>query len=63
MAAARAGGHTYALLVLVAAIWGFQPSCIKWLALEWSPVTITVVRYAIMSAALLAMHRRKSPAM
>ena len=63
MAMVAAGkGRIYALLVLVSAIWGFQPSCIKWLTEEWSPVTITVVRYACMSTVILIMHYRNSAA-
>lgn len=36
---------TYLMLVLAAAFWGFQPSCIKWLMEQWSPVTVSAVRY------------------
>ena len=46
---------TYFLLVLAAASWGFQPTCIKWLVGEWSPVTITFVRYVFLSMILLGM--------
>lgn len=46
---------TYVLLVLAAAAWGFQPICIKWLVPEWSPVTITFMRYVFLSAILMGM--------
>ena len=45
--------RTYLLLIFAAAVWGFQPTCIKWLVQEWSPVTITFVRYMFMSVILL----------
>ena len=35
----------YVLLILTTIIWGIQPLCIKWLVTEWSPVTITAMRY------------------
>lgn len=44
--------HTFILLLTAAAIWGFQPVCVKWLLAEWSPVTITAVRYFLFSAIL-----------
>lgn len=47
--------HTFALLLIASAIWGFQPVCIKWLLAEWSPVTITAVRYFLFSAILFVM--------
>lgn len=45
--------HTYMLLMLAAAVWGFQPSCIKWLREVWTAETIVVARYAIVTVALL----------
>ena len=53
---------TYFLLVLAAASWGFQPTCIKWLVHEWSPVTITFVRYVFLSIILLGMAWRQEGA-
>ena len=35
----------YGMLLFACAMWGFQPVCIKWLVAEWSPVTVTVIRY------------------
>lgn len=45
--------HTYMMLMLAAAIWGFQPSCIKWLREVWTAETIVVMRYAIVTVVLL----------
>ena len=45
----------YLLLALTAVIWGIQPLCIKWLVTEWSPVTISAMRYIFISVALLAL--------
>lgn len=36
---------TYGMLLFASAMWGFQPVCVKWLVAEWSPVTLTVIRY------------------
>jgi drug/metabolite transporter (DMT)-like permease len=46
--------QSYVLLSLVAAFWGFQPSCVKWLLKAWSPVTIIGFRYVILSIILIA---------
>ena len=50
---------TYFLLLFAAASWGFQPLCIKWLVAEWTPVTITAVRYFVISLILFAFLWRK----
>ena len=52
--AAESRARTFSLLIIASAIWGFQPVCIKWLLDEWSPVTITAVRYFLFSAILFA---------
>ena len=44
----------YLLMVLAAAAWGFQPNCIKWLAAEWMPATITFIRYLLIGILLLS---------
>ncbi len=44
---------TYGLLIMAAAFWGFQPSCIKWLLGVWSPETLTACRYFCMSLVLI----------
>ena len=49
----------YLLLALTAVIWGIQPLCIKWLVAEWSPVTISAMRYIFISAALLVIAVRR----
>ena len=49
----------YLLLALTAVIWGIQPLCIKWLVAEWSPVTISAMRYIVISAALLVIAVRR----
>lgn len=52
--------RTYMLLMLAAAAWGFQPSCIKWLREVWTAETIVVMRYAMVTVALLgAMYLRE----
>jgi drug/metabolite transporter (DMT)-like permease len=43
---------TYFMLAFASAVWGFQPVCVKWLVSEWTPVTLTVVRYAFISLCL-----------
>lgn len=43
----------YLLMTLSAAAWGFQPNCIKWLAQQWTPVTITVIRFFLIAIILL----------
>ena len=45
---------TYFLLLFAASAWGFQPLCVKWLVAEWSPVTITALRYVAISVILFA---------
>lgn len=35
--------------------WGIQPLCIKWLLAEWSPVTITAMRYLMISVILFGL--------
>jgi drug/metabolite transporter (DMT)-like permease len=45
---------TYFLLMLTAAIWGFQPLCIKWMVADWSPATITSIRYLAICAVLFS---------
>ena len=45
---------TYLLLVITTIIWGIQPLCIKWLVTEWTPVTITAMRYYFIGSALIA---------
>ena len=45
---------SYILLSLVAAFWGFQPSCVKWLLKAWSPVTIIGLRYILLSIILIS---------
>ncbi len=45
--------RTYLLLILTTIIWGIQPLCIKWLIAEWSPVTITAMRYYIIGIVLI----------
>jgi drug/metabolite transporter (DMT)-like permease len=44
---------TFGFLIVAAAFWGFQPSCIKWLVREWTPETLTACRYFLMSVLLL----------
>ena len=53
----------YLLLALTAVIWGIQPLCIKWLVAEWSPVTISAMRYIFISAALLVIAVRRGEAL
>ncbi|MGE1062968.1 DMT family transporter [Megasphaera paucivorans] len=43
---------TYFMLAFASAVWGFQPVCVKWLVAEWSPVTLTVIRYSFISLCL-----------
>ena len=43
----------YILLILTTVIWGIQPLCIKWLVTEWSPVTITAMRYFLIGSILI----------
>jgi len=45
--------RVYILMSLAAAVWGFQPLCVKWLLAEWTPVTITVCRYFLLGALVL----------
>ena len=58
-AAARV--KTYALLLLTAGIWGFQPSCVKWLAREWTPPEILMARFFVMAVVLLSLYARAVP--
>ena len=53
----------YFLLALTAVIWGIQPLCIKWLVAEWSPVTISAMRYIFISAGLIAIAGRRGEAL
>ncbi len=52
---------TYFMLLFASVVWGFQPVPIKWILTEWSPVTISAVRYMIISAvmALIVYPREK----
>lgn len=43
---------TYFLLTITTIFWGIQPLCIKLLVEEWTPVTITSVRYFLISGIL-----------
>ena len=52
--------RTYFLLIFTTVVWGFQPTCIKWLVAVWSPVTVTSVRHLIISLVLLAVAWRQS---
>lgn len=52
----------YLLLILTTVIWGIQPLCIKWLIAEWSPVTITAMRYYIIGIALICIAWRSGEA-
>ena len=45
--------RAYLLMILAAAIWGFQPLCVKWLLDVWSPVTITICRYFLLGLLVL----------
>ena len=44
---------TYILLILTTVIWGIQPLCIKLLVTQWSPITITAMRYYLIGTALI----------
>jgi drug/metabolite transporter (DMT)-like permease len=44
---------TYFMLAFASAVWGFQPVCVKWLVAEWTPVTVTVIRYIFISLLLV----------
>lgn len=44
----------YGLLALTAAIWGIQPLFVKLAVRELTPVTLTCIRYALISATLFA---------
>lgn len=48
---------TYLLLTVTVIIWGIQPLCIKWLVGEWTPVTITAMRYYFIGTALILIAR------
>lgn len=50
---------TYGSMILAAAVWGFQPSCIKWLMQVWTPVTVSAVRYFIFGIILILWSYRK----
>ena len=52
--------QTYLLLILTSAIWGFQPICIKWIVAEWTPVTLTTIRYVCISAVLFLLLYRQT---
>ena len=52
--------QTYLLLMLTSAVWGFQPICIKWIVAEWTPVTLTTIRYICISAVLFGLLYRKN---
>lgn len=47
-------GKFYGLLALTAAIWGVQPLFVKLAVREVTPVTLTCIRYALISATLFA---------
>ena len=49
----------YVLLILTTIIWGIQPLCIKWLVTEWSPVTITAMRYFFIGSILIYISSRR----
>lgn len=49
----------YVLLILTTIIWGIQPLCIKWLVLEWSPVTIAAMRYFLIGSILIFIASRR----
>jgi drug/metabolite transporter (DMT)-like permease len=49
----------YAMLIFSSVIWGFQPVCIKWLLEAWNPVTITTVRYFLISLILFVILYRR----
>lgn len=55
-------GKFYGLLALTAAIWGVQPLFVKLAVREITPVTLTCIRYALISATLfvLMLWSRKS---
>jgi len=40
---------TYAMLLFACAAWGFQPVCAKWILIDWTPVSITLYRYVIIT--------------
>lgn len=44
---------TYSLLTVTVIIWGIQPLCIKGLVSEWTPVTITAMRYCLIGTVLM----------
>ncbi len=44
---------TYLLLILTTVIWGIQPLCIKLLVTQWTPITITAMRYYLIGTALI----------
>lgn len=50
---------TYVLLTVTVIIWGIQPLCIKWLVAEWTPVTITAMRYYFIGTALILIARSR----
>ena len=43
----------YILLATTAAIWGFQPVCVRWAEEFWTPETITAVLYIFLGIVLL----------
>lgn len=47
-------GKFYGLLALTAAVWGVQPLFVKLAVREITPVTLTCIRYALISATLFA---------
>ena len=59
----QAVGRFYGLLALTAAIWGVQPLFIKLAVREITPVSLTVVRFILISATifLIMRWRRKTP--
>lgn len=56
----KKNAQTYILLILTSAIWGFQPICIKWIVAEWTPVTLTTIRYFCISAVLFLLLYRQN---
>lgn len=50
---------TYSMLLFACVAWGVQPVFIKWLVAEWTPETITVARYMIVTVLWLILAWRK----
>lgn len=53
----QAVGKFYGLLALTAAIWGIQPLFIKLAVREITPVSLTVVRFVLISATIFLIMR------